>query len=102
MTCSFDLKEYALGEASREDTVRIRAHIADCGACRDEIARLQLTRVSLLALGEEELPRRIAFVSDKVFEPRWYQRLWRSGAALSFIAAAMLAGAIVVHGFLMR
>ena len=44
------------------------------------------------------MPRRIAFVSDKVFEPTWYQRLWRPLApAWGFLSAAALAGAIVFH-----
>lgn len=97
--CPFDLKEYALGESSREDARRVEAHLVDCGACRDEMARLQLTRGALLALADEEPPRRIAFVSDKVFEPRWYHRLWNSAPHLGFIAAAMLACAILVHAF---
>ena len=99
MTCSFDLKEYALGESSRDEARRIEAHLMDCSACRDEVARLQLTRGALLALADEEPPRRIAFVSDKVFEPRWYHRLWTSAPQLGFIAAAMLACAILVHAF---
>src|ERR1017187_6382273 len=102
MTCSFDLKEYALGESSRDEARRIEAHAADCGACRDEIARLQLTRSALMALRDEEPPRRIAFVSDKVFEPRWYRRLWNSAAQFAFLGTAMLACAILVHAFVAR
>jgi anti-sigma factor RsiW len=102
MTCSFDLKEYALGESSRDEARRIEAHAAECEACRDELARLQLTRSALMALGDEEPPRRIAFVSDKVFEPRWYRRLWNSAPQLGFLAAAMLACAILVHAFVAR
>jgi anti-sigma factor RsiW len=102
MTCSFDLKEYALGESSRDEARRIEAHAAECGGCGDEIARLQLTRSALLSLRDEEPPRRIAFVSDKVFEPRWYQRLWNSTAQLAFLGAAMLACAILVHAFVAR
>jgi hypothetical protein len=99
MTCSFDLKEYALGESSRDEERSIHAHLAECGGCRDELARLQLTHSALLTLRDEEPPRRIAFVSDKVFEPRWYQRLWNSAPQLGFIAAAMLACAILVNAF---
>ena len=47
-------------------------------------------------LREEELPRRIAFVSDKVFEPRWYAKLFLRP---SFAAAAVIAAAILVHAF---
>ena len=32
-----------------------------------------LTQTALLSLADEEIPQRIAFVSDKVFEPRWWQ-----------------------------
>src|SRR5512141_2147832 len=99
MTCSFDLKEYALGESSLDQAREIEAHLADCAACRDEVSRLQLTQASLLAWRDEEIPRRIAFVSDKVFEPRWYQRLWNSTPQLGFLAAALLACAILVHAF---
>jgi hypothetical protein len=53
----------------------------------------------LLALEEEEIPQRIAFVSDKVFEPRWWQTIWRSGPAMGFASAAMLAAAILAHAY---
>ncbi len=100
MSCSLlDIKEYFAGEAAADDRRRIEKHLADCNDCREELARLQLTQASLLALREEEIPRRIAFVSDKVFEPRWYQRIWNSGPKLAFVAASLLACAIVVHGF---
>ena len=100
MSCSsFDIKEYFAGEASLDDRRRIDAHLADCEECREELSRLQLTQASLMALRDEEIPRRIAFVSDKVFEPRWYQRLWNSGPRLAFIGASLLACAILVHAF---
>jgi hypothetical protein len=51
-----------------------------------------------VSLEDEEIPRRIAFVSDRVFEPRWWQRMWHSGPAMGFASAALLAGAILVHG----
>lgn len=99
MSCNYDLKQYALGEAAPDDARRIEAHAATCPSCRDELSRLQLTRMSLLTLRDEELPRRIAFVSDKVFEPRWYVRLWNSAPQLGFVAAALLACAILIHAF---
>jgi hypothetical protein len=100
MSCSsFDIKDYFLGEASPEDRRRIQSHVAACDACREELSRLQLTQATLMALRDEEIPTRIAFVSDKVFEPRWYQRLWNSGPRLGFVAATILACAILVHAF---
>ncbi len=55
----------------------------------------------LLSLRDEEIPQRIAFVSDKVFEPspwrRWWAGFWNSAARLGFASAAILAVAIVVR-----
>ena len=46
--------------------------------CREELATLRLTLDTLSTLREEEIPRRIAFVSDQIFEPRWWQRYLES------------------------
>jgi hypothetical protein len=63
------------------------------------VERLRLTRTALDSLPEEEIPRRIAFVSDKVFEPRGWAWLWNSAPRLAFASATLLALAIVVHAF---
>jgi hypothetical protein len=60
---------------------------------------LRVTLDALSTLHEEEVPRRIAFVSDKVFEPRWTQRMWQSFLRPSFAAGAAIAVAILVHAF---
>lgn len=100
MSCSrVELKDYFFGELPEPARREVESHLAGCVACREEMTALDLTRATLLAVPDEEPPRRIAFVSDKVFEPRWWQKLWRSGPQLGFVSAAMLAGAIVVHGF---
>ena len=100
MTCSsIDLKALVLGELPKDEVRPAEEHVAGCEPCRLEVERLRLTGAALMALADEEIPRRIAFVSDKVFEPRWWQRAWRSGPALGFASAAMLSGAILVHGF---
>ncbi len=59
---------------------------------------MRLTVDTLSALREEEVPRRIAFVSDKVFEPRWWETFLRP----TFAAACVIAAAIVMHGYMMR
>ena len=101
MSCSpFDLRDYFFGELAREEQRAVDKHVTSCPACREELEELRLTQASLLTLREEEPPRRIAFVSDKVFEPRWWQRVWRSGPQLGFASAAMLAVAVLGHGFL--
>lgn len=95
--CPFDLRDYELEELNAEQRRQVESHLAACGACREEVERLRLTRQALLRLPEEEMPRRIAFVSDKVFEPAWYVRWWamlpRLGFALAVLAAVFFAGA---------
>jgi anti-sigma factor RsiW len=96
-TCSnIDWKGYALGELDGNARSQAEAHAATCTACREELAATRLTLDALSTLREEEVPRRIAFVSDKVFEPRWWQRLWNP----TFAAACVVAAAILVHGFM--
>ena len=103
MNCSSeDLKGYFLGELASRDKASVEDHVRGCQSCREELDRLKLTQTALLALEEEEVPRRISFVSDKVFEPRWYQIIWRSGPAMGFASAVVLAAAILVHGFVVQ
>lgn len=103
MSCSsVDLKAYFLGEAAQQEKSSVEDHVRACQGCRDELDRLRLTQTALLSMEDEEIPQRIAFVSDKVFEPRWWQTIWRSGPAMGFASAAMLAAAILVHGFATR
>jgi anti-sigma factor RsiW len=100
MSCSpFDLKEYFLGELPSENRTEMDSHVAGCADCREELQALGAMRAVLMSVPDEEPPRRIAFVSDKIFEPRWWQRFWRSGPQLGFASAAMLALAITVHAF---
>lgn len=58
--------------------------------------RAAATVAALRSLPYEEPPRRIAFVSDKVFEPTWWQRFW-AVPKWGFASAAMLSGAILFH-----
>jgi anti-sigma factor RsiW len=98
MDCAqLDWKAYALGEVSPSERREWQAHAHSCGRCQEELARLEHTLAALGALREEEMPRRIAFVSDKVFEPSWWQRLWQPGPRLTFAAATMLSAAVVFH-----
>lgn len=98
MNCSsVDLKAYALGEAAG-GPVEV-SHIESCEGCREELERLRLTQAMLMSIPEEEVPQRIAFVSDKIFEPRWWQRMWQSGPVMGFASAMVLALAIFAHGF---
>jgi anti-sigma factor RsiW len=99
MSCSpFDLKDYFLQELPSAQRVQVEAHVTHCLACREELERLQLTGVALFSLRDEEIPQRIAFVSDQIFEPsplrRWFSGFWGSTARLGFASAAMLSASI--------
>ena len=101
MSCSpFELKDYFLQELSAPQQREVEAHVKACRSCREELDRLQLTGAALFSLRDEEIPQRIAFVSDKVFEPspwrRWWGTFWGSSARVGFAAAAMLSVALVV------
>jgi anti-sigma factor RsiW len=99
MSCSpFDLKDYFLQELPSPDRVQVEAHVNHCPACREELERLQLTGAALFSLRDEEIPQRIAFVSDQIFEPsplrRWFSGFWGSTARLGFASALMLSASI--------
>jgi anti-sigma factor RsiW len=101
MTCSpFDLRDYFLQELPDPQQRQVEAHVKTCQPCREELDRLRVTGSALLSLRDEEIPQRIAFVSDKIFEPspwrRWWTAFWGSAARLGFASAAMLSAAIVV------
>lgn len=97
-----DLKAYFFGELPDDERRRVAAHLETDATARAELSRLEATQSMLGFVQDEELPRRIAFVSDKVFESTWWQRFWASGAQLGFASAALLALAVVGHGWLSR
>ena len=101
MSCSpFDLRDYFFGELAEEDRRQVDLHSRSCVACREELNRLRSTQAALLAVADEEIPQRIGFVSDRVYEPslvrRWWRGFWGSAPRLGFASAAMLAVAIIV------
>jgi anti-sigma factor RsiW len=101
MSCSpFDLRDYVLKELSDPERKQVEVHIKGCQGCREEWERLRLTEAALFSLRDEEIPQRIAFVSDKIFEPSPWRRawvgFWGSAARLGFASAAMLSVALVV------
>ena len=104
MSCSpFDLRDYLLDELAEEGRRQVDQHVRSCGGCHEELERLRITHSTLLTLREEEVPQRIGFVSDKVFEPsglrRVWQTFWNSSAKLGFASAAMLSVALVCFTF---
>jgi anti-sigma factor RsiW len=100
MTCSsVDLKAYFLGELASPEIAAVEKHLEACAGCREEMDRLDATRSALVSVTDEEPPQRIAFVSDKIFEPRWFERIWQSGPVMGFASAAVLAAAIFAHAY---
>jgi anti-sigma factor RsiW len=100
MSCSpFDLRDYYLKELTDPQQRQVESHVKDCPACREEMDRLRLTEAALFSVREEEIPQRIAFVSDPVFEPsraqRWWAAFWGSSARLGFSGAALLSAALL-------
>jgi hypothetical protein len=99
MSCSpFDLKDYFLQELPSPARVQVEAHVNNCLTCREELERLHLTGAALFSLRDEEIPQRIAFVSDQIFEPspvrRWLSAFWGSTARLGFASALALSASI--------
>lgn len=102
MSCSpYDLRDYFFNELAPAERTEVRAHLKTCAPCTTELDTLGLTQSALLSIRDEEMPQRIGFVSDKVFEPsplrRWVGGFWTSAARLGFVSSAILAGAILVH-----
>jgi len=105
MSCSpFDLRDYLLGELAETERRQVDVHVRSCGGCQEEMERLRVTQSTLLELRDEEVPQRIGFVSDPVFEPsgtrRFWQAFWSSGPKLGFASAAMLSAALLIFTFL--
>jgi hypothetical protein len=104
MNCpTSDLRDFFFDALDPVERRQMEAHVAACDTCGAELETLRLTATALRAIPDEEIPRRIAFVSDKVFEPspavRWWQAFWLSGARMTAAAVALLAIAIFVHAF---
>ena len=90
-----DLRDYVLGELDPRQSAEVETYLATSAEARDEVDRLRLTLTALEGLPQPAPPQRIAFVSDKIFEPTGWDRFrsWLTGGApgLAFGAAACLA-----------
>lgn len=96
MTCP-DIRALLFDNLPEAEKLRLRAHLTGCEACQVEAERLKATTLALRSVPDDEPPVRIRFVSDRVFEPSWWQRLNPFGGpgllahaalALSTLAAA--------------
>lgn len=102
MACvEYDWKGFVLQETAPEERRRMEEHLKSCAACREEVEALGLTLVAVRRLPQQPIPRRLAFVSDPVFELPWWKRMWRTAApAWGFAGALVIAAAIFAHGLL--
>jgi anti-sigma factor RsiW len=99
-----DIQGYLLGELSGEERKRVEKALLSDPTLQTQVEHWEALHLTLKSLPDEEPPRRISFVSDKVMEPPVWQR-WL--AAFSWPQAAMvsscaLALAIVGHGWMTR
>lgn len=104
MSCSpYDLRDYLFEELTPAQRGEMKLHLKSCAPCSADFEALRLTHSALLTIRDEEIPQRIGFVSDKVFEPsplrRFFGGIWNSAARLGFVSAALLSAAILVHAF---
>lgn len=93
-TAPHDLRDYLLDELTEAERAEVEAYLKTSPEARDELARLRLTQQALLSVPDEEIPSRIGFVSDKVFEPslarRWWNGFWDVAPRFGFSMAAVL------------
>jgi anti-sigma factor RsiW len=104
MSCSpYDLRDYLFEELTPAQSGDVRAHLKACTPCAAELDALRSTQAALLTLRDEDIPQRIGFVSDKVFEPspvrRFLSGFWTSAARIGFVSSAMLSAALLVFAF---
>ena len=89
-----DLRDYLFDELSAAERAEVEAHLSASPGAREELDRLRVTQQALLSVPDEEIPRRIGFVSDKVFEPsrarRWWLGFWNAAPQFAFGMAAVL------------
>ena len=81
------VRDYAFEELAPAERRTMEQHLTQCSDCASELDQFRLTTAALRVLPDREPPRRIAFVSDKVFE----NRFWHSAARLGFASACVLA-----------
>ena len=90
-----DLRDYILDELDTGQQAEVESWLANSAEGREEVERLRMTFGALRSLPDEEPPRRIAFVSDKIFEPSLWARFLRwfqvEGPRVAMGAAAVLA-----------
>ncbi len=93
------VRDYAFDELSPAERNSVQQHLTECSGCTAELDRLRLTTAALRVLPDQEVPQRIAFVSDKVVKQNWLAGIWNSAARLSFASACVLAAGLAFSSY---
>src|ERR1700689_2927596 len=89
------IPDYAFDELAPADRRGVELHLRECAACAGELDQLRLTTAALRVLPDQEVPRRIAFVSDSpATAAGWLSAFWNSTARLGFASACVLAAGL--------
>jgi anti-sigma factor RsiW len=91
------VRDYAFDELPASERREMEQHLAACSECVAELDGLRLTTAALRSLPDREIPQRIAFISDKVFEPSPVARFFRSFASpwAGFASTAVMAAVLL-------
>jgi len=84
------VRDYAFDELPPAERKSMVQHMIGCSDCAAQLDGLRLTTAALRVLPDFEVPRRIAFVPDKVPAQGWFANIWNSAARLGFAAACVL------------
>ncbi len=89
------IPDYAFDELAPAERRSVELHLRECAACANELDQLRLTTAALRVLPDQEVPRRIAFVSDSpAAAAGWLSTFWNSAARLGFASACVLAAGL--------
>lgn len=95
-----DLRDYLFDELRSDERLEVEAYLSTSAEAREELDRLRTTQQALRSVPDEEMPRRIGFISDKVFEPSRARRWWlgfsdaapRFGFSMAAVLLVLFAG----------
>jgi len=93
------VRDYAFDELAPAERSSVQQHLTQCSGCATELDRLRLTTAALRVLPDQEVPQRIAFVSDKVVGQSWLAGIWNSAARLGFASACVLAAGLAFSSY---
>lgn len=93
------VRDYAFDELPAAERKSLEQHFGECPDCAAELDRLRLTTAALRVLPDQEVPRRIAFVSDSALATGWFAGFWNSAARLGFASALVLAAGLSFASF---